>query len=262
MRAGVSFPSYAADPTYAMVAGTANASYPVQNLSDLYNIRTPFQSNGIGNVSFSFVFTATKSLQLLALLHHNGTAGSTIRWRLYSDAAMTAQVYDSSALPLFPTGSAPSSLYPQCFPLKIGATSARAGRVDLAGNDSAWSVGAVELSGWWEWTDVAVPRSLGVQNSDIVAQQPFGVDHTMGQFAPRIVQGTRELTDQSENSTTALDFQLEKKTSRPFVFCTDVSDPTTYPRECLLVRNARLLPPTMTDYPSGKQGFQFLEHVR
>lgn len=245
-----------------MITGAANASYPVANLSDLYNIKTPFIANASGAVAFSAVLPASKSLSFLALLDHNGGAADTVRWRLYSDAAMTAMVLDSAALPLFPAGSSVSSTYPQNFPYRFNAVTARAVRVDLSANAAAWAIGAIEMGGFWEWTDVAVPRSSGFQNADAEANQPFSADHVMGQFAPRIISGTRETVDQSENATTAQDFLMEKKTALPFVWCWDTADATTYPRECVLVRNAKIQNPVQNSYPTGKQSFSFVEHLR
>lgn len=263
MRSGVSFPSYAANPTYAMITGAADALYPVANLADLYNIRAPFKASAAGVVAFSGVFTATKAVQFLALLHHNGAAADTIRVRLYSDAGMTSVVYDSTAISLFPTGSAPNSLYPQCFPLRLSAaTNARAFRIDLSANALPWVIGGLEISGFWQWTDVAVPREIGFQNTDVIVAQPFGVDHAMSQYGPRTISGSRDVTDQSENLSTAMDFQLATKTNKPFVWCWDVDDATTYPREVVLVRNAKLNPTVQNEYPSGKQSFAFLEHLR
>lgn len=264
MKSGVSFPSYAADPAYAMITGTADASYPVANLSDLYNIRTVFKAGATGAIAFSFIFPANRTIQFLALLHHNGPAAATVRYRLFSDnnpdpvGNAAHQIADSGALTL-----QTSTLFPQCFPYKMTAALAvRSGRVDLSANSVAWVIGALELSGWWEWTDVAVSRQFGLKAQDAVAAVPFGVEHAMSQFNPRTVSGTREIVDQSENLTTALDFQLEKKTSKPFVWCWDVADSATYARECILVRNAQLVSPLQLDYPAGKQSFIFSEHLR
>lgn len=260
MRSGVSFPSFAGDATYAMLANSAKTDFPVQNLSDLYNVRSIFESSAVAATAFSAVFSATRTIQLLTLVHTNAGALATVRYRLYSDAAMTALVYDTGVTPMFPTGSAPSTVYPQNFPLLLPApTACRAIRIDLSSQQ--WQIGAVELSGWWEWDDVAVSREIGIKTNDVVVQQPFGVDHVMSQFSPRTIKATRNMADQAENSTTALDFQLEKKTSRPFIWCWDIADPTTYPRECVLVRNSALTPPQQQAYPGGTQTFNFQEHL-
>lgn len=264
MKSGVSYPSYAADPTYAMVTGTADASYPVANLTDLYNIRTVFKAGASGAIAFTFIFPANRTIQMIGLLHHNGPAAATVRYRLFSDnnpdpvGNPTHQILDSGALTL-----QTSALFPQCFPYRMSAaTAVRSGRVDLSANALPWIIGAMELAGWWEWTDVSVPRELGLRNHDSVVAQPFGVDHAMSQFAPRSLVGTRDLTDQSENLTTALDFQLATKTSKPFLWVWDASDPATFARECFLARNAAINPPVQNAFPSGRQSVSLVEHLR
>lgn len=264
MRSGVSFPSYAADPTYAMVTGTADASYPVSNLADLYNIRTVFKAGGTGAIAFTFIFPANRTIQMIGLLHHNAPAAATVRYRLFSDnnpdpvGNSAHQILDSGALTL-----QTNSLYPQCFPYRMSAaTAVRSGRVDLSSNTVAWVVGGLELAGWWEWTDVQYSREFGLTPNDTVVAQPMGVDHAMSQFSPRTVKGSRALTDQAENLSTAMDFQLATKTSKPFVWAWDAADATTFARECFLVRNASLGPPVQNDYPSGSQTFEFVEHLR
>jgi hypothetical protein len=264
MRSGVSYPSYAADPTYAMVTGTANASYPVANLADLYNIRTVFKTTTAGAIAFTFIFPANRTIQLLALLHHNAAAGATVRYRLFSDnnpdpvGNAAHMIHDSTAVAL-QTGSN----FAQSQPYRLAAaTAVRSGRVDLSAMSVPWSIGGLELAGFWEWADVAVPREFGIRSNDVIAQQPFGVDHAMSQFGPRTFRGTRELVDQSENLTTAIDFQLATKTSKPFVWVWDAADSATYARECALVRNQRLNPPQMLEYPSGRQSFDLVEHLR
>lgn len=265
MKSGVSYPSYAADATYSMVSGsTADASFPVQNLADLYNVRTVFKAGASGASAFTLVFSATRALQFLGLVHHNGPAAATVRYRLFSDT--NPDPVGNSAHMVLDTGALTlqtSSLFSQTFPAKLAAaTSARSLRVDLSSNPVAWIVGALELAGWWEWTDVAVARELGIASNDAVVQQPFNVDHTMSSFGPRTWAGVRNFADQSESASTFQDFQLATKTAKPFVFCWDISDSTTYARECFLARNNGLTPASMNDYPGSAQSFNFLEHVR
>lgn len=264
MRSGVSYPSYSADATYTMLIGAANASYPVANLADIYNIRTVFKASGAGAVGFTLLFPASRTIQLLTLLHHNSPANGTVRYRLFSDnnpdpVGNAAHMIHDSGLITLQT----STYFAQSQPYRLSAAmSVRSARVDLSGNPSPWSIGGLDLSGFWEWQDVAVPREFGIKSNDVTASQPFGVDHMMSQFGPRQIRGTRELVDQSENLTTALDFQLAVKTSKPFVWVWDAADSTTFARECILVRNARLNPPQMLDYPAGRQAFDFIEHLR
>lgn len=261
--AGIETTTVAASDTSAL-----NASYPLTNLPNLYKIRTPAQWATAAGAYASFLLSATKSVQFLALAHHNAPAGATFRIILFSDTnpdpiLNQAHVVHDSGVQIF---VAPVSPYPQVQPYRLSAAvTARSGWLELSDrrvtDAVVWSLGAVEISGFWEWQDVEVPREFGFANTDVVAQQPFNVDHVMTQFAPRTWVGTRGLVDQSENNTTAVDFQLEKKTHQPFVFCWDTDDTATYAREAILVRNSRITPPTQNDYPGGSQSFGLIEHL-
>lgn len=263
MKSGVSFPTYTAEATFAVVSGAVHADYPIQNLGDTYRIRKVAKATGAGALSFTFVLSAARLVHLFTLLHHNGGVGDTARLRLYSDAGLTAQVHDTGALPLFPPGSSPSTLYPQNWPHKLpNDIFARAGRIDLSAHATGWVLGGFNISDWWEWTDITVPREFGVKPNDSGVDQPFASPHTTSVWSPRIISGNRSNVDQSEIETTAYDFFLEKKTHNPFVWIWDYDDVTTWAREVILVRNAALPPPKALSYPSGSFSFSFQEHLR
>lgn len=268
MKSGVSFPSYASLPAFAMVSGSADASYPVQNLSDLKRIRRIFKAGATGAVSFTFILPAAASIQFLGLMDHNGAAGSTVRYRLFSDnnpdpvGNAGAIVHDSTAVGIFPTGSAPSTLWAQNRPYKItAAVTARSCRIDLSAHASKWEIGGLEIAGWWEWTDVAVPREFGVSPTDVVVDLGANIQETRSQWSPRTVIVQRSVVTQTENETTAQDFMLEKQLSKPFVWVWDYDDATTWPREVILVTNASMPRNPQNTYPAGSQSFAFLEHL-
>lgn len=270
MRSGVSFPSYASQATWTFQSGhgSAAAGFPQSNLTDLFNIRSVLKT-ATSALGLQFNLPAARTIQFIGFLHHNGLASDTIQIRLWSDnnpdpvGNLAHRVYDSGSRSLFPGGIDRRGVYPQSFPLVLPTPlSVQSGLINVSNNGNPWVVGAIEIAGWWEWSDVAVARSFGLKINDVVAPQPFGVDHAMSTFNPRIVSGTRDLTDQSENSTLAVDFQNDRKTSNPFVWVQDIDDTTTYQRETILVRNSRIIPPSMGAYPSGKQSFDFVEHLR
>jgi|SRR5882762_7166833 len=272
MRSGVSFPSYATLPTWTLQAthGTADADYPLANLTDLVNIREIFKTT-TGACWLQFNLAAAQVLQFLAIAHHNGDAGDTVRVQLWSDnnpdpvGNLANRVYDSGTISLFPGASDQIALYPQVFPLLFSTAglSIQSGLVNLSGNAAgSWQIGAIELAGWYQMDGTSISRSFGLKANDQVSAQPFGTDHVQAQFNPRIIGLTREMTDQSENATTAVDFQLEKRTDYPFVWVNDIDDADTYQREAILVRNSKLTPPKMSAYPVGKLAFDFQEHLR
>lgn len=155
---------------------------------------------------------------------------------------------------------------PQVRPVVLAApVNAIAGRLTLYDraplDNVAWEIGGVEMGGWWEWQDVEVPRERGRGGSAIEQDLGGGVTHVTKQWLPRTWRGERGVVDQSEVETTALDFQLEKRKTRPFVFVHDYDDPSTWPRESLLVTNQSLLPSQIFNFDVGRVGFDFLEHL-
>lgn len=267
MKSGVSFPSYASLATLAVVTGTLNASYPLSNLSNLKNIRKVAKTSTTGVLAFTFVLPAAVSIQFLALVHHNAAGAETVRIRLFSDnnpdpvGNAGAIVHDSTAVAMFPSGAAASSDYPQNRPYRLSAAvTARSGRIDLSSHASNWQIGGLEIGGWWEFQDVQVPRSLGLQSNDAVVDQGGNIEDVTQMWSPRRV-GIQRLVLQSENETTMMDFQLEKKTSNPFMWVWDMDDPSTWPREAMLVTNYTLPGAPSGDHPSGRQSFDFIEHL-
>lgn len=277
MRSGVGYPSYAPEAVYALVTGSQDANYPIQNLSDLTHIRTPFATTATAAIAFTFTLPVARVIQLLSLVHCAGTTdahtgaptGDTIRWRLFSDnnpdptGNPTHIVSDSGVVPLLPGGAAPYAAYPQMSPYILGApTTVRSGRIDLSASTGPWAIGGLEIAGWWEWTDVGVPREIGFDNRDIVTQGAFDVDYTTSVVGLRVTKGQRAVMDQSEARSTAADFLYDRGFDKPFVYCWDIGDVSVYPRECVLMRNNTITPPTMNDYPAAQFDYDFLEHYR
>lgn len=274
MRTAVSINSVAALATFAMVAGSvANASYPVQNLADLQRIKRPFQANAVGATSFTFTLPAIKPVQFLALIRLAGAAaGNTVRIRLWSDnnpdpvGNAAHIVHDSTAISVIPGGGPPYGLddiWPMIFPYALPASvNAQSGRVDLSASAGTWQIGGLEISGLWAWTDSSFDRENSQANRDVITELPFNSDAPTQAWSPRTVKLARSLVDQSEARTTAMDFFGQTKMYQPFVYCWDVDDSATYPRECILMRNATINGPQMLDNPGAKLEFDFVEHMR
>jgi hypothetical protein len=244
-----------------------DANYPLSNLSDLKNIRAVAQRSAAGALSFTLLFSAARTLQFLALIHHNCVAGDTVRYRLFSGtgadpvANAGTMIHDSGNLALFPGSNAPSSRLAAVRPyLLSSALSVRSARVDVATAGTV-SIGGLELSGWYEWQNVLIDRERGFRSTAQTQAQADGADQVMGQWSPRVWDGGRDLIDQTELESTFMDFQREKKLSLPFVFAWDYDDSTTWTRECALVKNTSL-PRQTADYPfAGRMRFAFEEHL-
>lgn len=250
MRSGVSFPSYA--DTVSWAAAGIDASFPVANLSDLYKPRRRTKKTATGAVTFTGTLPAAKPIQFVGVVHHNLPAGSTIR--------VQAGAYDSGAVAVPTTVDGYLPVFPCAFP--TAQTTDTVVVTITPGSAIAVAVGAIEVSGWWEWPDVEVPRSFGFNSQDSSTDMPLGATDMTWSWSPRVWSGSRSVISLTEAQATALDFQLEKSVYRPFVFCWDAADPTTWPRESILVRNASLPTVVVDDAESGSFQFSFVEHLR
>jgi hypothetical protein len=268
VRPGVSHPSY--DGTsFALATGAAAGAYPVSNLASKLSLRTVFQQSGTGAIAITFALATLRQVQFLGVLHHNASQDATFRWRLFSAGAADPVtnaahlVYDSGVLPFFPEGVTQDATYPAVTPHVAPEERALlTGRLDLAGNTAPWQIGALEFGGWWDWPAISVPRELGVDNADTVVQQVGGADHVMGQWASRTVKGTRADVDITAERATFMDFQMQKGLRTPFVWLWDYDDPTTWARECLVVRNATLPALIANRHPLADLSFDLIEHMR
>ena len=84
----------AADAATLSVSPTENASWPVANLKSQMRSEV-LRTAGVSAQQVRAVWAAAVPISAVALCQHNLTAAATWRIRLYSDAAFTAQVYDS-----------------------------------------------------------------------------------------------------------------------------------------------------------------------
>lgn len=266
MESGVSFPSYASEAVWTVASGGFSSDFPIANLSDLKAIRRVAKAGG-GAQEIDFVLPAGRELEFIALVHHNGSATDTFRVRLFSDddpdpvGNAGAIVYDSGAIAMFPAGDNDAG-WSLCAPHRFDAVTAQSGRISLSTRSSgSWTIGGVEISGWWAWNDVEVDRGLGIVPRSVVTQQAAGVDHMTRVWAPRSWDGSRGIIDQAEVDTTLLDFQRATGFEEPFIFAWDVEDSSTWVRECFLATNERLGLGQVLFDGVGAFDFAFLEHL-
>jgi hypothetical protein len=261
MRSGVSFPSYAAEPTWRAVSTTYSSG--VSNLNDLVNIRrmATINPNG-GQITLQCVFPVARPLQMLNVVHHNFPAGSTYLWSIYSDAAFTTNIANVSGS-IWPSPAVPNSEYPAVAPMLAGTLlTARSCQLQVFGVGTAQAlIGGIEIGGWWEWNNVEVPRAFGVRGSDRSTSLVNASPLTTLQWAARTVAGSRVVTD-TEVETTVMDFFREKGRAKPFVWLWDYADGATWARQNILVRNADLPPPSNEVLRGGRMKFSFIEHFR
>lgn len=257
---GVSFPSFAHEAAWS-TAAAMDPDFPVSNLSDLVNLRRVALRTAVGATTLDFVLPAARSIDFLAIAHHNAGPAATVAIQLSSGVDPGANlVWVAPAQPLRPV--ADDSLFPHLFPHRLPApVLARSGRLTFSPNDTPLEIGAIEIGRFWKWNDVSVPREIGIDSTANVFSGAGGVEHVTRQWSARTVRGERAVVDQLELDTTLLDFQRANGLWKPFVWCWDVSDPATWAREAMLVTNSDVQPGEVTDYLAGRMGFAFREHL-
>lgn len=257
IKSGVSFPSYAAEAVWT--AGMpVNPDFPATNLSDLTRIRAPSVGGAPGYQSFVFKLPQVRMIDFIALVHHNVALGNC-RVRLSAgQEPLTDTIFDSGII-----GISNDSIFPRVQPISLGAVmGVRSGFVEMdTGAGGPLELGGVEIGRFWSWTDVNVPREIGIESTASVFSTAGGADHVTQQWSPRTIKGTRDVIDRSEGDTTLLDFQRANGLWRPFVWCWDLNDPATWAREAVLVTNADLPAGVAGENQSGSMAFAFKEHL-
>lgn len=98
----------------ALSGGSWNTSFPLTNLQDATDKRMSSLARTSDALATSSIikgnFTIDRDIRVFVLCRHNLTSAATVRLQLYSDAAWTNQVYDSTALNAWPTYFPPDAL--------------------------------------------------------------------------------------------------------------------------------------------------------
>ncbi len=257
MISGVSGESYARAATFAGITGTWDSDYPVENMADLVRItKVARVTPAAGAAAFSVVLPASTSISFSALVNHTAPEAATMRVRAYSDAGMTAGIYDSAAVSMGPVVSG----YPSVRPLVYDAVTARAVRVDLADLDGDTEIGGFEISKFWRWSGISpgadVSLLAGSGDVDLAGGGSMGDEA----WQPRTYDGQIDFLALALAQTTGFDFQKITARGRPFVFVEDYSDPDSWPRGCFLARNGDLPALVGAVYRHDRFQFRFREH--
>ena len=258
MIVGASYPIRSTDAAFAMVTGTADTDYPVANLADPKAITTPFRASASGAIAFKVTLAADQAVEFLALARHNATDGATYRFRSYSDASLSTLVDDSGTLTFdIPAGG----LFKPTTPYRLPSTmTVRAVRVDLSDIGSAWQIGAMIASGFWDLS-AHDARALGLKPRDDQSDVGDGVRRGTRQFSPRAYTLGNGLIDWTTDGATFHDFQRDMRLSEPFVWVRDLGDSSTWARECDLVRNQTRPALGKNAYVFGELALDMIEHL-
>ena len=255
MICGVGFPSYRS----GAVAGASvnvDPAWPAANGLDIKYVRKVVAAAAAGNMELRYTLAAPSPIQFLALALHNGVPGAAVDVQLLdaSGNQVLAQTFTLPALPASP--------FLQTMPMYLAApVVASQVHLTMRGNGALpWEIGAVEFSGWWDWSDEQMDRELGLQSTAFVLDQSNGVDHVMAQWSPRTLKGSRDYVAVAELDGLGIDFQQLGRSS-PFVWCEDVSDPTLWARQCILAVNDTRPTIKATGPDFGTFSYELREHL-
>ena len=239
----IGYPSYASRATWITQGPAALAAFPVTNLGNLLSPRKPCVSSQAAAITFSFALpAAVTGINLVTLLHHNLSLAAMVSLQLFSDTARQTKVYDSGAMPAWPTG-AMSAYFAAARPIYVpNGLVVGSGNVVIApaNGDPPVSMGAIDVAQAWQLPNLDVGMQRGLTSQASRYTQASGVPANMRQFSPRMFKGTRKVVDFSEAVSIGMDFYSEFGRHKPFVFVRDINDPVVWLREAFLCRNATL----------------------
>jgi len=89
------------DSASSITASSEVATLPVENLQDQQIVKV-FRSDGDTTIQIDVDFGLSKTVDFAALIRHNLSQGSTIRWRLSSESDFSTTVYDSGVIDTWP----------------------------------------------------------------------------------------------------------------------------------------------------------------
>lgn len=270
MTPGVSYLSQSAVAAFAAVTGPWDANYPVTNLGD---VQMPSQVGRAtptgGQVTFTFTLPAAALVRFIGLVDHNMAAAESVRVRLFATGAPDpatnggAIVYDSTVVSVWPGGSAASSLFRPTRPFVLPAVqSVISGRVDITGLGGTLQVGGVEIGQFWVWPGEASGRALGFKNRLNDVMLAGGGAAPLDGFVPRFLQGELSAVALASSQTEGFDFQRSTSKSKAFVYVQDYDDPTSWARECVLMRQQEISALVGKVYRHDSMQIRFIEHWR
>lgn len=255
---GIIFPSYAHE---AVITGSNwVAGYPIQNASDL--VRPSKIARATSNTPRSIILTfpAARTVQALAIVGHIQTAGGVA---VYAYSGPDATGTETTITNYKAWGASPVAGYRRILPIMLSAPiSCRSVLIYLTDSDFPHEIEAIEVGGFWEWP-MGFGREIGVATADREVELAGGSSYQMGSNRrARTVSGQVDLMKMEETASTGLDFQKGLDIQRPFVWAEDWTDPASWARKCLLVRNLELSPMVGALYRRDRFPIKLIEHMR
>jgi hypothetical protein len=268
MTAGVIYPTVGRLVSWSPIIGVFGADHPVSNLSDLDRITKVAIANEGGGHAIAGQLPAAATIDCMAIIGHNLAVGSVFRLYAFSGtgndpvADAGTIVYDSGETLVWPTGGPIAdyrSIRPVMFP---AAVSARSFYLILSPSGlTPLQVGGIEFGQIWS-LPISFDRQIGMSDDGSDIGLAGGASVTGLASEGRTVNARVDLMAMAITGTKGLDFQKGLDIDRPFVFAENFEDPTTWPRQCMFVRNQSL--PAMVGRLYRHDAFpvRLVEHMR
>ena len=92
--------------TCTLSGGSWNSTYPLNNLKTRLISVVARSTNALAaSTTFTAALLASSPIGALSLEGTNASVNAQVRWRTYSDAGLTALIYDSGLLDIYPDGT-------------------------------------------------------------------------------------------------------------------------------------------------------------
>ena len=263
MRAGLGFPSFTTGAVWTPQTAW-NASYPATNLADLVRSTQVARAAASGAASAWCRLAAPSPIQCVTLFGHNLPAAATVRIRFYPDGALDSTrtpVFDSTTLAAWQAGYI-ATPFSAVLPLFLAApVTAQLIFLEVNAPAVVAQIGAVDVSGWWDFP-IGQDRETGYADRDDPDVLAGGATDTFETWSPRILNAQVDAMLDTQSALTGLDFQKLNDLQRPFLWCQDITDPTSWPRTAWLARNQQLQPLVGALHRRDKVPLRLIEHRR
>lgn len=279
----IAYRNYADECTLS--GGSYTSGLPLTNLQQRQITRRARSTNALAaSTQFVAALTRARPLRVLALISSNLSTAATYRFRVYTDAGLTALVYDSGTLSVFPEwmyaygtlewedprfwDGRPLAEDAQYFSSDVihPLTQLCLGRyikceiVDTANPDGFVELGRLYVGDAWLPTyNMTYGASIGHSDLSTATSSPGGQEYFTEQAVRRTVRFELPWMDEAEAMGQAFDMQRIAKTVNEVLYMWDPDDVPNHKRRSFMGRMAQLDPISHPFLNSNTTAYQIQE---
>jgi hypothetical protein len=259
-NAVIGFPRWTDKCTFS--GGAWDADYPASNLKIEPLAQVARTTDLVlTNTQFAATLDKPRGIRLLALVRHNLSLDALIRIRIYDDAGMTALLYDSGWIDVWPEVYAPDQLeweddnwwsrkyttdeitgYIWSRPFWLDqlylGTAIKVELDDQTNSDSVIDVGMFEVAqGWQVGTNFEYGAQYGFRGRTSQEEADGGVKYFTRKDKPRVFKGNIGFLDRDEAKAKAFEHQRQMDIDIPFFWFPAPDDTFNWLRDAFLAKN-------------------------